>query len=77
MNSTLQLALAMLFKIVSTERVLQVVGDYLKNKILPLAPVQLMDFIADLANYVFAKAPEAVSAKAMAAMKNCTAKDCK
>ena len=64
MNTSLQLALNLFFKFVSTERVLQVVGDYLKNKILPLAPEALMDFIADLATYVFAKAPEAVQSKA-------------
>lgn len=70
-------ALKMFFAFVSTEKVLRVVGEYLKTKILPLAPVELMDWIADLATYVFTKAPDAVSAKAMAAMKNCAAKDCK
>jgi hypothetical protein len=63
MNSSLQFALAMFFKFVSTKRVLEVVGEYLKTKILPLAPVELMDFIADLANYVFAKAPPAAVAE--------------
>lgn len=74
MNATLQLALTALFKIVSTERVLKIVGDYLKNKILPLAPEALMDFIADLATYVFAKAPDAVSAQAAESLKACAAK---
>jgi hypothetical protein len=67
MNSSLNFALTMFFKFVSTERVLQVVGDYLKNKILPLAPEALMDFIADLAGYVFAKAPADVVAAHQAA----------
>jgi hypothetical protein len=67
MNSSLQFALAMFFKFVSTKRVLEVVGEYLKTKILPLAPVELMDFIADLANYVFAKAPAEVVAAHQAA----------
>lgn len=63
MNTSLQLALTLFFKFVSTDRVLTLVGDYLKTKILPLAPEALMDFIADLAAYVFAKAPESVQSK--------------
>lgn len=69
-------ALKMLFAFVSTEKVLKIVGDYLKNKILPLAPVELMDFIADLATYVSVKAPDAVSASHAEQLKACC-KDCK
>lgn len=65
-------ALKMLFAFVSTEKVLKIVGEYLKTKVLPLAPAELMNWIADLAMYVFAKDPAAVSA--VASLKGCAAK---